>query len=125
MGGEQRVLVTLAEVLYIVRPLVHCVALRQFGLRSWRPYLLSLLVDFLRMMLEINFPFTQRTQREEFEYRNNTALLNYILRNPFYAVVLKRKIIDPFLNRLFGDKSWIKWFLVSLIEMRCCVSTLM
>ena len=125
LSEEYRMLIVMAEILHIMRPLSHCVALRFYGQKSWKPYLISLFIDLLRMTLEANFKFTFRSQREEFSYRNNIILLNYVLRNPFYAQILKRKVITPFLSSIFGEKSWIKQMLISLIEMKCCMSNLM
>ncbi len=121
----QRMVTITAEILYIVRPLIHCLALRFYGQNSWTPYIISLLVDLLRMLLEINFKFTQRSQREEFNYRNHTGLLNYLMRNPFYSSVLKGKILEPLFDKIFGKKSILKWLFFLIIEMRCCLSTLM
>jgi peroxin-16 len=121
----QRMVTITAEIFYILRPLIHCLALRYYGQNSWTPYLISLVVDLLRMLLEINFKFTSRSQREEFVHRNHTGLLNYLMRNPFYSGVLKGRILGPFFDKIFGAKSMIKWLFFLIIEMRCCLSTLM
>jgi len=77
------------------------------------------------MIFEINFRFTSKSQKEEFKYRNSTAMLNYLMRNPFYSNTLKGRILDPVLSKIFGKSSWIKRILFYIIEMRCSVSVLM
>lgn len=121
----QIIATTMAEITYIIRPVIYCMTLRIYGRESWKPYIMSFVIDFLRMLFEINFRFTSKCQKEEFKYRNSTALLNYLMRNPFYARVLKGRVLDPFLSKIFGKNSWIKRILFYIIEIKCSVSTLM
>lgn len=44
-------LVATAEVLHIMRPVAYALALRRWGRRSWKPWLVSLVVDLLSMRL--------------------------------------------------------------------------
>uniref|UniRef100_A0A061RB81 Peroxisomal membrane protein PEX16 n=1 Tax=Tetraselmis sp. GSL018 TaxID=582737 RepID=A0A061RB81_9CHLO len=38
-------LLVLGEVMHLARPMVYCWLLRRYGVRSWRPWLISLLID--------------------------------------------------------------------------------
>ncbi|XP_073900804.1 peroxisomal biogenesis factor 16 isoform X2 [Castor canadensis] len=74
---------TIAESLYITRPLLHLLSLGLWGQRSWTPWLLSGVVDVTSLSL-----LSDRkglTRRERLELRRRTILLlYYLLRSPFY-----------------------------------------
>ncbi|XP_025784022.1 peroxisomal biogenesis factor 16 [Puma concolor] len=74
---------TIAESLYIARPLLHLLSLGLWGQRSWTPWLLSGVVDVTSLSL-----LSDRkglTRRERLELRRRTILLlYYLLRSPFY-----------------------------------------
>lgn len=45
--GFRGVLFLLGETLFITRPLIYVLLIRKYGTRSWTPWFLSLVVDFL------------------------------------------------------------------------------
>ncbi|KAM9659110.1 peroxisomal biogenesis factor 16 isoform 1-T1 [Trichechus inunguis] len=91
---------TIAESLYIARPLLHLLSLGLWGQRSWTPWLLSGVVDVTSLSL-----LSDRkglTQRERLELRRRTILLlYYLLRSPFYDRFSEAKIL--FLLQLLAD----------------------
>ncbi|KAJ8795916.1 hypothetical protein J1605_002678 [Eschrichtius robustus] len=98
---------TIAESLYIARPLLHCIfglgwvlSLGLWGQRSWTPWLLSGVVDVTSLSL-----LSERkglTRRERLELRRRTILLlYYLLRSPFYDRFSEAKIL--FLLQLLAD----------------------
>ncbi|XP_069888607.1 peroxisomal biogenesis factor 16 isoform X2 [Dipodomys merriami] len=91
---------TIAESLYITRPLLHLLSLGVWGQRSWTPWLLSGVVDVTSLSL-----LSDRkglTRRERLELRRRTiALLYYLLRSPFYDRFSEAKI--RFLLQLLAD----------------------
>ncbi|MBZ3882284.1 Peroxisomal membrane protein PEX16 [Sciurus carolinensis] len=91
---------TIAESLYITRPLLHLLSLGLWGQRSWTPWLLSAVVDVTSLSL-----LSDRkglTRRERLELRRRTfVLLFYLLRSPFYDRFSEAKIL--FLLQLLAD----------------------
>ena len=52
-------------------------------------------------------------------------LLSFILRNPFYAAILKKRILEPFIDTIFvfeKIRKIIKPLLFYLIELRCSLA---
>ncbi|CAO2579818.1 Peroxisomal membrane protein PEX16 [Lemmus lemmus] len=91
---------TIAESLYIARPLLHLLSLGFWGQRSWTPWLLSGLVDMTSLSLLSNRK--SLTRREQLELRRRTILLlYYLLRSPFYDRFSEAKIL--FLLQLLAD----------------------
>ncbi|XP_075401948.1 peroxisomal biogenesis factor 16 isoform X2 [Tenrec ecaudatus] len=91
---------TLAESLYIARPLLHLLSLGLWGQRSWAPWLLSGAMDVTSLSL-----LSDRrglTRRERLELRRRTILLlYYLLRSPFYDRFSEARIL--FLLQLLAD----------------------
>uniref|UniRef100_A0A8C6C182 Peroxisomal membrane protein PEX16 n=1 Tax=Monodon monoceros TaxID=40151 RepID=A0A8C6C182_MONMO len=91
---------TIAESLYIARPVLHLLSLGLWGQRSWTPWLLSGVVDVTSLSL-----LSERkglTRRERLELRRRTILLlYYLLRSPFYDRFSEAKIL--FLLQLMAD----------------------
>uniref|UniRef100_A0A8C9M7B1 Peroxisomal membrane protein PEX16 n=1 Tax=Panthera tigris altaica TaxID=74533 RepID=A0A8C9M7B1_PANTA len=91
---------TIAESLYIARPLLHLLSLGLWGQRSWTPWLLSGVLDVTSLSL-----LSDRkglTRRERLELRRRTILLlYYLLRSPFYDRFSEARI--HFLLQLLTD----------------------
>uniref|UniRef100_A0A0G2JV14 Peroxisomal membrane protein PEX16 n=1 Tax=Rattus norvegicus TaxID=10116 RepID=A0A0G2JV14_RAT len=91
---------TIAESLYIARPLLHLLSLGLWGQRSWAPWLLSGVVDMTSLSLLSDRK--NLTRRERLELRRRTILLlYYLLRSPFYDRFSEAKIL--FLLQLLAD----------------------
>ncbi|GCB69011.1 hypothetical protein scyTo_0013905 [Scyliorhinus torazame] len=91
---------TLAESLYITRPLLHLMALGIWGQKSWKPWLVSGILDIASLSL-MRDP-KQMRQAERAELRRRTfLLLYYLLRSPFYDRYSESKIL--FLLRVLAD----------------------
>ncbi|XP_031226938.1 peroxisomal biogenesis factor 16 [Mastomys coucha] len=91
---------TIAESLYIARPLLHLLSLGLWGQRSWAPWLLSGVVDMTSLSLLSDWK--NLTRRERLELRRRTILLlYYLLRSPFYDRFSEAKIL--FLLQLLTD----------------------
>ncbi|XP_036039300.1 peroxisomal biogenesis factor 16 isoform X4 [Onychomys torridus] len=91
---------TIAESLYIARPLLHLLSLGFWGQRSWTPWLLSGVVDMTSLSLLSDRK--SLTRRERLELRRRTILLlYYLLRSPFYDRFSEAKIL--FLLQLLAD----------------------
>ncbi|XP_043562263.1 peroxisomal biogenesis factor 16 isoform X2 [Chiloscyllium plagiosum] len=90
----------LAESLYITRPLVHLLALGIWGQKSWKPWLLSGIVDIASLSLMRDPKDMRQTERAELR-RRTFLLLYYLLRSPFYDRYSETKIL--FLLRILAD----------------------
>ncbi|XP_023418788.1 peroxisomal biogenesis factor 16 isoform X1 [Cavia porcellus] len=91
---------TIAESLYIARPLLHLLSLGLWGQRSWTPWLLSGVLDVTSLSLLSDKKGL--TRRERLELRRRTILLlYYLLRSPFYDRFSEAKIL--FLLQLLAN----------------------
>ncbi|XP_048402068.1 peroxisomal biogenesis factor 16 isoform X2 [Stegostoma tigrinum] len=90
----------LAESLYITRPLVHLLALGMWGQKSWKPWLLSGIVDIASLSLMRDPKEMRQSERAELR-RRTFLLLYYLLRSPFYDCYSETKIL--FLLRILTD----------------------
>uniref|UniRef100_A0A3Q2Q5U2 Peroxisomal membrane protein PEX16 n=1 Tax=Fundulus heteroclitus TaxID=8078 RepID=A0A3Q2Q5U2_FUNHE len=88
---------TLAESVYISRPLVHLLCLGVCGKQSWKPWLVSAALDFAVLN---DTKFENRWEKAEMK-RRAFLLCYYLLRSPFYDKYSEEKIV--FLLRLLAD----------------------
>lgn len=107
-----------AEVLHILRPLVYVLALRRWGRRSWKPWLLSLVVELASARLTSSGAVASR--RAAAEASRDPAVVSTSLA-PLYAMqgvawrrdeadeLTRRKLLllyyllrDPFFSRFTG-----------------------
>uniref|UniRef100_A0A3Q2VLE1 Peroxisomal membrane protein PEX16 n=1 Tax=Haplochromis burtoni TaxID=8153 RepID=A0A3Q2VLE1_HAPBU len=86
---------TIAESVYIARPLAHLLCLGLFGKQSWKPWLISGVLE-----LSSDIKFQNRWERGEMR-RRAFLLFYYLLRSPFYDKYSEEKIL--FLLRLLAD----------------------
>ncbi|KAF6105449.1 peroxisomal biogenesis factor 16 [Phyllostomus discolor] len=91
---------TIAESLYIARPLLHLLSLGIWGQRSWTPWLLSGAVDVTSLSLLSDRKGLSRRERLELR-RRTILLLYYLLRSPFYDRFSEARIL--FLLQLLAD----------------------
>ncbi|XP_032270937.1 peroxisomal biogenesis factor 16 isoform X6 [Halichoerus grypus] len=91
---------TIAESLYIARPLLHLLSLGLWGQRSWTPWLLSGAVDVTSLSLLSDRKGLSRRERLELR-RRTILLLSYLLRSPFYDRFSEARIL--FLLQLLAD----------------------
>ncbi|XP_059927772.1 peroxisomal biogenesis factor 16 isoform X2 [Gadus macrocephalus] len=91
---------TIAESMYISRPLIHLLCLGLCGKRSWKPWLISGLLEVSSFSLLSETKFQNRWERAETRKRT-FLLLYYLLRSPFYDRYSEAKII--FLLRFLAD----------------------
>uniref|UniRef100_A0A8C3DI57 Peroxisomal membrane protein PEX16 n=2 Tax=Corvus moneduloides TaxID=1196302 RepID=A0A8C3DI57_CORMO len=91
---------TIAESLYITRPLLHLLSLGVWGQRSWKPWLLSAILDISSLSLLSDLKDLNRRERVELR-RRTILLLYYLLRSPFYDRYSEGRIL--LLLRLLAD----------------------
>ncbi|XP_029311505.1 peroxisomal biogenesis factor 16 [Cottoperca gobio] len=91
---------TLAESVYIGRPLVHLLCLALCGKQSWKPWLVSGVLELSSFAVLSDRNCQSRWERAEMR-RRTFLLLYYLLRSPFYDKFSEEKIL--FLLRLLAD----------------------
>uniref|UniRef100_A0A3B5Q7T2 Peroxisomal membrane protein PEX16 n=1 Tax=Xiphophorus maculatus TaxID=8083 RepID=A0A3B5Q7T2_XIPMA len=91
---------TLAESVYISRPLVHLLCLGVCGKRSWKPWLVSAALELSSFAVLSDAKLENRWEKVEMK-RRAFLLCYYLLRSPFYDKFSEEKII--FLLRLLVD----------------------
>ncbi|KAL5503207.1 hypothetical protein EMCRGX_G010122 [Ephydatia muelleri] len=89
---------TVAEVLYIARPLVHVVSMFVFKQTSWKPWLIALIMDLVSLQCHGTLSKFNAPERAEV-LRRRSILLVYLLRSPFYDEYTK-DILMRFLKYL-------------------------
>ena len=89
----------IAEVLYVIRPVLHLPSMFIFGEKSWKPWFLACLADMASLSLHTKCnPNLTALEKTEVS-RRMAMMMMYLLRSPFYDQVTKVKIIT-FLNAL-------------------------
>ncbi|XP_061743719.1 peroxisomal biogenesis factor 16 [Nerophis ophidion] len=91
---------TIAESVYISRPLVHLLCLGLCGKRSWKPWIVSAALELSSFAVLHEKKFDNRWEREEMR-RRTFILLYYLVRSPFYDIYSEDKIV--FLLRLLAN----------------------
>lgn len=91
---------TIAESVFIGRPLVHLLCLGLCGKQSWKPWLISGVLELSSFTVLSDAKFENRWERAEMR-RRRFLLLYYLLRSPFYDKFSEEKIL--FLLRLLAD----------------------
>ncbi|XP_054828008.1 peroxisomal biogenesis factor 16 isoform X2 [Eublepharis macularius] len=95
-----RIQETTAESIYVIRPLLHLLSLGLWGQRSWKPWLLSGILDITSLSLLSDMKDLNKRERMELR-RRTLLLLYYLLRSPFYDRYSEGRIL--FLLRLMAD----------------------
>jgi peroxin-16 len=89
---------TVAELLYIVRPLVYLGTVSRYGERSWRPWLASASIDLASYQLAAYTPplAAPRTKVERAELRRRQlSWLFYLLRSPAFNLLRPKLPTSP------------------------------
>ncbi|KAM6464483.1 peroxisomal biogenesis factor 16 [Liasis olivaceus] len=91
---------TIAESIFVTRPLLHLLCLGVWGQKSWKPWLLSGILDIASLSLLSDKKDLNKRERMELK-RRTILLLYYLLRSPFYDRYSEDRIL--LLLRLLAD----------------------
>ncbi|XP_008308917.1 peroxisomal biogenesis factor 16 [Cynoglossus semilaevis] len=91
---------TVAESVYIGRPLLHLLCMGFSGKQSWKPWLISGILELSSYSVLKEKKFENHWERAEMK-RRSFLLLYYLLRTPFYDKFSEAKIL--FLLRLLAN----------------------
>lgn len=88
-----------AETLHILKPIIHLFAMRAFGTKAWKQWLLALIVDIASLRLySRHIKYMSYEQRLEVG-RRRLSLVLYLLRSPMYNGYSKN-VIENMLTSL-------------------------
>ncbi|KAJ3631449.1 hypothetical protein MTP99_012578 [Tenebrio molitor] len=92
LAGRQLI----AETIYIVKPVAHLTSIACFGSNSWKPWIVSLLLDLTSLQLYASCKGTKinsLTPKQKLQLsKRRVMLLMYLLRSPFYDKYSKDKV---------------------------------
>lgn len=81
-----------AELVYILKPMVHLMCIRRYGLNSWKSYLVALTADLASLRIYYkNREYLSKDQKHELS-RRCVSMLLYLMRSPFYDKYSKDRI---------------------------------
>ncbi|XP_058813796.1 peroxisomal membrane protein PEX16 [Topomyia yanbarensis] len=81
-----------AELMYILKPMVHLACIRKYGLKSWKSYLVPMAMDVASLRIYYkNRQDLSKEQKQELS-RRCVSMLLYLMRSPFYDKYSKDKI---------------------------------
>lgn len=81
-----------AELMYIAKPLVHLACIRRYGIKSWKSYLVPMVIDIASLRIYYkNRGDLSKDQKQELS-RRCVSMLLYLMRSPFYDKYSKDKI---------------------------------
>jgi len=96
-----------AEIVYILKPMIHLGAVGAFGYKSWKAYLLSFFLDIFSIRQYYNNrQYLTSDQKKELSRRCVNMML-YILRSPFYDQYSGSKI-DAFMRAVSSTVPFAK-----------------
>lgn len=81
-----------AELMYILKPLVHLACVRRYGIKSWKSYLVPMAIDVASLRIYYkNREDLSKEQKQELS-RRCVSMLFYLMRSPFYDKYSKQRI---------------------------------
>lgn len=96
-----------AELVYILKPMIHLGAVGLYGYKSWKSYLLSMFLDTYSIYQYYKHRnFMTADQKKELS-RRCVSMLLYILRSPFYDKYACNKI-DAFMQAMSKNIPFVK-----------------
>ncbi|XP_055617057.1 peroxisomal membrane protein PEX16 [Toxorhynchites rutilus septentrionalis] len=81
-----------AELIYILKPLVHLACVRKYGLKSWKSYLVPMAIDLASLRIYYMNREDLSTEQKQELSRRCVSMLLYLMRSPFYDKFSKDKI---------------------------------
>lgn len=112
--SNERLKIIIGEISYLLKPVIYCFMLLFFKYNSFKPYLLILFMDLLRIILQKNMVFYRFYEREEFIERNYEFIINSLFRRPFSSKIIRSKLI----KRLFKQNSLSSKWINALLDLR-------
>ncbi|XP_042391508.1 peroxisome biogenesis protein 16-like [Zingiber officinale] len=113
------------EVLFILRPLIYVLFIRRCGIRSWKPWLISLAIDLTGMSFLSfstnsqprngdNYYHLSSSEKDEMKRRKLVWAL-YIMRDPFFSKYTKHRLEKT--DKYFSQVPLIGFLTAKLVEL--------
>lgn len=97
-----------AEIVYILKPMIHLGSVGLYGYNSWKSYFVSMFLDFYSIYQYYKHRnFMTSDQKKELS-RRCVSMLLYILRSPFYDKYSNDKI-DSFMRAMAKNIPFMKF----------------
>lgn len=100
--GIPGVLFVMGELLFITRPLIYVLFIRNYGIRSWTPWFLSLVIDLLGVGILTQVTNSWRGGKEQHFHlstsekdeikRRRLLWALYLMRDPFFSKYTRQKL---------------------------------
>ncbi|XP_063233294.1 peroxisomal membrane protein PEX16 [Bacillus rossius redtenbacheri] len=85
---------SIAECLYIIKPIAHLCLMSVHGQKSWKPWLMSLVMDIVSLHTHRKRTRSSLSRRQQLELsRRLVALVLYALRSPFYEAHTEQRLV--------------------------------
>lgn len=105
----------IAELTYTLRPLAYCYLLKFHGSSSLSPYVANLAIDALWLLLSyINYGH-RVFKKKEVRHRVFGMLCAYLMRNPVFDNIVKKKVLFTLINMLIRNEK-IRNFVLRIID---------
>ena len=117
-------LLIFSEMIFILRPLIHCYLLKIYKSKSYKPYIFNIFIDFIWFICLVISENPTVLKKSEVRFRLKNIFFNYMLRSPFYDNFVKKKILFKILGVLFKE-GIIKNLFIRLIDFRSSFSYVM
>jgi peroxin-16 len=94
----------LFQMLHLLRPMTHLACMGLWGTKSWKPWLVSFVMDVASLRLHSHHSFIKNLKREEkIELTRRTyALCYYLMRSPFYDTCTKKRLLGTLI--MFSER---------------------
>ena len=98
-----------SEIIFCLRPILYCYAMKVYGLKSKKAYLMSLFVDFLWLFLKFATKGFGMFGKKEIKSRIKVGILGYLLRNPVFELFVKDVLFENVYEAFIGNKMLKEW----------------
>ncbi|ORX44044.1 peroxisome membrane protein [Piromyces finnis] len=85
----------IGEILYIIKPVAYLILLKKYGVKSWKPWCISLSMELICYATSAQALVNNTlTSLEQQEYKRRALLLkNYFIRRPFFDEFIRPNIV--------------------------------
>lgn len=98
--GRQKFVQNFAEILYILRPLIYLGALKRYGVKSWKAWAISLMLDLTSVLLQRANRWNDKESRELSS--RIRVLAYYVLKSPAFDFLTQTKLAQTLYSTFSG-----------------------
>ena len=109
------------EVMLMLRPVVAILAIRVWGERSWKPYLLSLLVEIVALWLQRKATLLTKAEAMEWDSRQKDLIWRCIFKRPFFDL-FKNRLLRPALGLLMKEERMVFKAIMYIVDIQSSIT---